>query len=334
YTANDQVWQVTNQRNITVAHTYNTRGLPTNISYSDSTPQVVYNYDAYGARTNLTDGEGATSYAYNSLRQLQTETRTFSSLTGNSYVLNYTYNQGDQVKSVNYQAATVNQPGAPFYEAEDGKLDGTFTISGTVTNQQGQPVSQVDVNLDRSVGFSLTATTNSAGQYSFTNQTAGLTYTVTPSKAGYVFTPSSRTYDNLQGDKTDANFTALPATVTLYDKTINYDYNPVGALSAIGTNMTGGNTSNNVLNTVTFRASGALKQLNYGNGRRLTMGYDDNRNQPTSMVVDRTNNPADKVVDYAYQYYDANGKNNNRIRQITDNLDTAYTTSYLYDDYN
>ncbi|MGH9800362.1 MAG: hypothetical protein ACRD82_08360 [Blastocatellia bacterium] len=64
------------------------------------------------------------------------------------------------------------------------------------------------------------------------------------------------------------------------------------------------------------------------------MGYDDNRNQPTSMKVDRTNNSADKVVDYAYQYYDANGRNNNRIRQITDNTDTAYTTSYLYDDYN
>ncbi|MDX2043139.1 MAG: RHS repeat-associated core domain-containing protein, partial [Acidobacteriota bacterium] len=92
--------------------------------------------------------------------------------------------------------------------------------------------------------------------------------------------------------------------------------------------------ANNVLNTITFRASGALRQLNYGNGRRLTMGYNDNRNQPTSMVVDRTNNSADKVVDYAYQYYDANGKNNNRIRQITDNIDTAYSTTYSYDNYN
>ncbi|MDX2044880.1 MAG: RHS repeat-associated core domain-containing protein, partial [Acidobacteriota bacterium] len=92
--------------------------------------------------------------------------------------------------------------------------------------------------------------------------------------------------------------------------------------------------ANNVLNTITFRASGALRQLNYGNGRRLTMGYNDNRNQPTSMVVDRTNNSADKVVDYAYQYYDANGKNNNRIRQITDNIETAYSTTYTYDNYN
>jgi RHS repeat-associated protein len=83
-----------------------------------------------------------------------------------------------------------------------------------------------------------------------------------------------------------------------------------------------------------FRASGALSGLNYGNGRRLVMGYNANRQQPVSMKVDRASNPSDKIIDYAYQYYDANGKNNNRIRQITDNMDPAYTTSYLYDDYN
>ncbi|HQR33723.1 MAG TPA: RHS repeat-associated core domain-containing protein [Blastocatellia bacterium] len=227
YTANDQVWQVSNQRSITVANTYNTRGLVTNVSFSDSTPSVTYSYNAYGARSAMTDGEGSTSYSYNSYRQLQSETRTFTALSGNSYTLNYTYNQGDQVKSVNYVAPSFN-------------------------------------------------------------------------------------------------------------KTINYAYNTVGALGSIGTNLIGTDASNttNVLNTVSFRASGALKSLNYGNGRRLTMGYDDNRNQPTSMVVDRTNNSSDKVVDYAYQYYDANGNNNNRIRQITDNIDTAYTTTYQYDDYN
>lgn len=232
YTTNDQVFQVSNQRNITVATSYNTRGLPTNISYSDGTPQVVYNYDAYGARTSVTDGEGQTSYSYNSYRQLQNEVRTFTGLPGNSYTLNYTYNQGDQVKSVNYLA-----PG--------------------------------------------------------------------------------------------------------FNKTINYAYNPVGALGSIGTNLIGTDASNttNVLNTVSFRASGALKSLNYGNGRRLTMGYNDQRSQPTSMVVDRVNNSADRVVDYTYDYYTTDpdtgqSVNNNRIRKITDNIDTAYTTSYLYDNYN
>ncbi|MBL8171822.1 MAG: hypothetical protein JNJ50_26925 [Acidobacteria bacterium] len=42
--------------------------------------------------------------------------------------------------------------------------------------------------------------------------------------------------------------------------------------------------------------SGALKSLNYGNGRRLTMGYNANRNQPISMKVDRVSNASDKVI--------------------------------------
>ncbi|MDX2040328.1 MAG: RHS repeat-associated core domain-containing protein [Acidobacteriota bacterium] len=333
YTANDQVWQVTNQRPVTTIHTYNSRGLLTNVSYSDSTPAVTYSYDAYGARTTVTDGEGATNYSYNAYRQLQSETRTFTGLTNNTYTLNYTYNQGDQVKSANYLAVINVQPGAPFTAGPFFGLGmNSRTISGTVTNGSGQPVSGVTVTL--SGGQSGTTTTNSSGQYSFAGLPNGLDYTVTPSLSGYVFDPSSRTYLGLKQNITDANFTAALAQTITFDKTINYDYNTVGALSAIGTNLIGGNTANNVLNTITFRASGALRQLNYGNGRRLTMGYDDNRNQPTSMVVDRTNNSADKVVDYAYQYYDANGKNNNRIRQITDNIDTAYSTTYTYDNYN
>jgi len=239
YTANDQVWQVTNQRPVTTIYAYNTRGLLTNVSYSDSTPAVTYSYDAYGARTTMTDGEGQTNYTYNAYRQLQSETRMFSGLPSKSYTLNYNYNQGDQVTRMHYYGESV----------------------------------QKDENEE-------------------------------------------------------------PQTIVLYDKNVNYAYNTVGALASIGTNLIGGNTATNVLNNLTFRASGALNQLNYGNGRRLTMGYNDNRNQPTSMVVDRTNNPADKVVDYAYQYYDANGKNNNRIRQITDNIETAYSTTYTYDDYN
>ena len=93
----------------------------------------------------------------------------------------------------------------------------------------------------------------------------------------------------------------------------------------MGTNLIGSNpnATENVLNSLTFRASGALSSLNYGNGRRLTMGYNANRNQPISMKVDRASNPSDKIIDYQYDYYDANGKNNNRIRKVTDNCQQA-----------
>jgi hypothetical protein len=62
----------------------------------------------------------------------------------------------------------------------------------------------------------------------------------------------------------------------------------------------------------------------------MAMGYDPNRQQPTSMKVDRVVNPADKIIDYVYEYYDPNGKNNGRIRKIFDHTDSAYTTTYVY----
>ena len=127
-----------------------------------------------------------------------------------------------------------------------------------------------------------------------------------------------------------------PPPQTSFNKTVNYAYNSVGALSGVGTNLIGSdsNATTNVLNTVAYRGFGALKSLNYGNGRRLQVGYNTSRQQPVSMKVDMASNPSDKIIDYAYEYYDANGNNNNRILKITDNVDTGYTTNYTYDDYN
>jgi len=105
YTANDLIATSSNQRNITVTNTYNTRSLLTQVSYSDSTPAATFGYDAFGARNSMTDGEGSTSYVYNSYRQLQSETRSFNGLPGKSFTLNYTYNQGVELKSVNYVMA-------------------------------------------------------------------------------------------------------------------------------------------------------------------------------------------------------------------------------------
>ncbi|MFN8005041.1 MAG: hypothetical protein U0X75_28965 [Acidobacteriota bacterium] len=52
------------------------------------------------------------------------------------------------------------------------------------------------------------------------------------------------------------------------------------------------------------------------------------------MKVDRVSNASDKVIDYQYEYYDANGNNNNRIRKVIDNVDSSFTTDYLYDRFN
>jgi YD repeat-containing protein len=215
YTANDQVWIRQDVRNIVTTYQYDKRKLLTQTSYSGgSAPPVNYTYDAYGARATMTDGEGQTTYSYNGYRQLQSETRTFTGLPGNSYTLGYSYNQADQVKAVNYSS--------------------------------------------------------SGGQ--------------------------------------------------TYNKNINYAYNNVGALAGVGTNLLGSDPNNttNVLNTTSFRATGAINQLTYGNGLQLTMGYNANRQQPLSMKVGP--NGTGTVVNYTYDYYTAGGQNNNRLRKVLDNL--------------
>jgi RHS repeat-associated protein len=333
YTANDLAQTTSNQRNITVTNSYNTRNLLTQTSYSDGTPAATFGYDAYGARDSMTDGEGATSYVYNSYRQLESETRTFTALAGKSYKLSYTYNQGDQLKSVNYRVTAGAVPGPPSTRYHIGKTWAPpYTVSGVVRDQQSQPVPEVTITM--SGAGSGQQTTGGSGTYSFSGLGAG-NYTFTPSASGYVFDPSSITYPDLQGSKTNADFTALTIEQTLFNKTVNYDYNSVGALAGVGTNLIGSdpNATTNVLNTVSFRGSGALKTLHYGNGRRLRMNYWELRSQPKGMTVDRASNPSDKIIDYLYEYNDASGNNNNRIRKITDNVDTSYTTTYLYDDY-
>ena len=212
---------------------------------------------------------------------------------------------------------------------------GTLSLSGQVTDPQGNAVAGATVYL--SGAQSGQATTDANGQYSFSGLTSGGSYTLTAAQSGYGFSPASRSYANLTANVTGANFLRLLAG-QFFARTINYSYNNVGALAGVGTNLIGDNpnATTNVLNTTTFRANGAIKSLIYGNGRQLTMGYNANRQQPITMKVDRVGNPNDKLIDYAYEYYtqESEPKNNNRIRKIIDNLDGNYTVNYQYDEYN
>ena len=83
-------------------------------------------------------------------------------------------------------------------------------ISGQVT-LSGNGLSGVALTLSGSESGS--ATTNSSGDYSFAVP-AGGNYTVTPSLAGYTFTPPSQSFNSLSGSET-ANFTAQTASPTL-----------------------------------------------------------------------------------------------------------------------
>jgi len=82
-------------------------------------------------------------------------------------------------------------------------------ISGTVT--AGAPLADVTLTFSNGGG---TALTNGSGQYIRTVP-LGWSGTVTPSKVGYVFTPTDRSYTNVSSDQTGQDYTAVYQTVTV-----------------------------------------------------------------------------------------------------------------------
>jgi hypothetical protein len=205
-------------------------------------------------------------------------------------------------------------------------------VAGKVSSTQGQGIGGVTVNLTGTENR--TTTTDANGDYAFEGLTPGGNYTATPSRTGYSFTPSPQSFTNVTSPQT-ANFTGnvvapLPDGVLVdFSKNINYAYNSVGALTGVGTDLIGSdpNTTSNVVSTAAFRGFGALKSLNYGNGRTLALTYSDQRHFLASMVVNRSDG-SDPIINNTYTYF-----NDGRIQKITDNDDPAYTTDFSYDVY-
>jgi sugar lactone lactonase YvrE len=83
-----------------------------------------------------------------------------------------------------------------------------YTISGSVKTSSGVAISGVTMTLSTGA----TAITDSSGNYSFSNIAAGSSGTVTPSKSGLSFTPSSQSFSNISANQTLNFIGAVPAT--------------------------------------------------------------------------------------------------------------------------
>jgi hypothetical protein len=101
-----------------------------------------------------------------------------------------------------YVSVIVTEPGNTKY-----------IISGTVS---GAVVSGVTITLIGEIG-SAYVTSGSSGNYGFTDITNGDTCTITPSKAGYTFSPVSRIVTVNSANVTDQNFTAIVSDGTNLD---------------------------------------------------------------------------------------------------------------------
>ena len=98
YNADDTLQKITDARGASQNFAYNNRHLTTGITYAAPSgsgiavpASATFAYDAAGNRTSMTDGTGSTSYSYDTLSRMTSETRTFTGLSG-SYALNYSYN--------------------------------------------------------------------------------------------------------------------------------------------------------------------------------------------------------------------------------------------------
>ena len=91
-----------------------------------------------------------------------------------------------------------------IYMRRWGGSGATYSISGRVTDGSNNSISGVTVT----DGVGHTATTNSNGNYTLSGLTAG-TYTITPSKSGYTFSPYSRIV-SVPPSKTGQDFVAMP----------------------------------------------------------------------------------------------------------------------------
>jgi hypothetical protein len=93
------------------------------------------------------------------------------------------------------------------------KIEGTapeYSISGRVMNVNGG-LKGVTVALSGSL--SKQTTTSADGSYSFTGLTQGGNYTITPSRLNMTFTPPSRSFTALSGNKINVNFNQAPLTI-------------------------------------------------------------------------------------------------------------------------
>lgn len=81
-----------------------------------------------------------------------------------------------------------------------------YKISGTITSD-GSPLAGVMMR-----GLPGDPVTDASGNYAAAHVSAGFCGTVTPTKAGYSFTPANRTYSNVTANYTAQNYTALPGS--------------------------------------------------------------------------------------------------------------------------
>ena len=156
---------------------------------SGATVTITSSTSGFAPRTAQTNSAG--NYTFSDLPSGRT-------YTVKSAKTNYTFTPTEK----SFTALNANQ--TANFTATATTAPRTYNITGRVTNISGKGLQGVTVKLTGT--RTLTVTTNSQGNYSFTSLPAGGNYTVRPTLAGKSFDPLSKTFSNLSANQTTASF--------------------------------------------------------------------------------------------------------------------------------
>ncbi len=292
YTTNDQIQTTTSARGIVTTVAYNSRNLVKDITYSDGTPAVSYGYDDYGARNAMTDGEGTMSYAYNSYRQLEAETRTFTALPNQTYTYNYSYGLAGQLKQANYVAPNFNKNVNYAYNAT-GALTGIGTnLIGTNATTTTNVISSLTY-----LGFGRAKTVNYGNNRKLT-----------------------LSYDGLTQRLSNQKLTLSNDTDPIMD--YSYGYQPKGLINNIQDNL---DSTYSVGYQYNFRHQLSSANYNYNNAVARTYSFDDFGNLKTE--GDYYSGQTLKQYNYAVQ----SGNNVPTTNRLSSLVSGGVTTNFSYD---
>ncbi len=145
----------------------------------------------------------------------------------------------------------------------------TYSMSGGIGESSGTPIPDVTVRVTGPVSKS--ATTNTSGYYSIASLPNG-TYTVTPSKSGVTFSPSSRSVTISGADARNVNW-SLPSTSARLEVTVE---DSQGAkVQGARVYVTSGNTWSGYSDATGYVPFPSLPTNDYYSIRATKSGYDD-----------------------------------------------------------
>ena len=160
---------------------------------------------------------------------------------GTAYVVGETFSPTFQVTPGAFQQfmdLSGSCGGSPCNSGYIVKIEDTvgYSISGRVADPGGNGMGGVLLNLTGSL--KATGATDANGNYSFQNLKPGGSYTVVPIKPGVNFTPTSRSFSNINSDQI-GDFTGTAPAVRVSGRVLNANS---GAVSGVTVTLSGSQT--------------------------------------------------------------------------------------------